>query len=185
LTIEKPHAEVLIEGELSPFEHETLYRILRKNFQLELPSYTEATTDDLTTLVNLTFHYPYDTSFFTEILGGNWRDLKALFKQIQYRRGKAGAAFKLHFIGDDKELSFNPGTLDQDTVSSAFDQIGHLTGIIGQMMGPQASGNPVKFIEAFFDKASDRWNKFTGLSTDKSQEFTFDEKSFRWLPSQV
>src|SRR5438128_1781267 len=29
---EKPLAEVLVEGELSPFEHEVLYRILRKGF---------------------------------------------------------------------------------------------------------------------------------------------------------
>jgi hypothetical protein len=143
----------------------------------------ESTSDDLTILINLTFHYPYNNGFFIEVLGGNWRDLKALLKQIQYRRGKAGAAFKLRFIGDEKELTFNPGTLDEDAVSSAIDQIGHLTGIIGQIMGSQAAGNPVRFVEAFFDKGSDRWNKFTGLSMNKNQEFTFDEKSFRWVPA--
>ncbi len=55
---EKPLAEVLVEGELSPFEHEVLYRILRKGFRLEHPSYTELLDEDLATRVNITFHYP-------------------------------------------------------------------------------------------------------------------------------
>ena len=185
MTVEKPHAEVLVEGELSPFEHEALYKILRKSFQLEQPSYTESRREDLTTLVNLTFHYPYNSSFFTEVLGENWRDLKALFKQIQYRRGRAGASFKLHFVGNEKELTFNLGTLDEDGTASAMDQIGHLTSIIGQVASAKASGDAVRFIEAFFDKNSDRWNRLNGLSDDRSRDYTFDEKSFRWLPAKV
>jgi len=63
---EKPLAEVLVEGELSPFEHEALYRILRKSFRLEHPSYAELVDDDLATRVNVTFHYPYVTTIFTD-----------------------------------------------------------------------------------------------------------------------
>lgn len=182
--MEKPHAEVLVEGELSPFEHEALYKILRKSFHLEHPSYTESTSEDLTTLVNLTFHYPYETSFFTEILRENWRDLKTLFKEIQYRRGRAGAAFKLHFIGKQSKLTFNSGMLEDETLASAMDQIGHLTGIVGRMISPEILvGSSVASIEAYYDKNSDRWNKFTGSSPDKRQEYIFDETSFHWVPT--
>ncbi len=33
----RPVAEVLVEGELSPFEHEALYQLLKKHFRLEQP----------------------------------------------------------------------------------------------------------------------------------------------------
>src|SRR2546430_15647630 len=59
---EKPLAEVLVEGELSPFEDEALYRILRRTFRVEHPSYAELSDEDLATRVNVTFHYPYVTA---------------------------------------------------------------------------------------------------------------------------
>jgi hypothetical protein len=37
----KPAAEVLVEGELSPFEPEALYRLLEKHLYLERPSCCE------------------------------------------------------------------------------------------------------------------------------------------------
>ncbi len=37
----KPRAEILVEGEWSPFEHEALYRLLKKHFRLEQPSYSD------------------------------------------------------------------------------------------------------------------------------------------------
>src|SRR5437667_9759841 len=89
---EKPLAEVLVEGELSPFEHEVLYRILRKGFRLEHPSYTELLDEDLATRVNITVHYPYVTTIFTDVLQENERELKDILSQVRYRRGKAGAA---------------------------------------------------------------------------------------------
>jgi hypothetical protein len=33
----KPRAEVLVEGELSPFEDEALYKLLKKHFRLGQP----------------------------------------------------------------------------------------------------------------------------------------------------
>ena len=47
-TGEKPLAEVVVEGELSPFEHEALYRLLRKSFKVEQPSYRELSDEELT-----------------------------------------------------------------------------------------------------------------------------------------
>jgi len=67
---QKPLSEVLVEGELSPFEDEALYRILRKSFDVKHPSYTELQDDDVATRVNVTFHSPYDQSLFTEVLRG-------------------------------------------------------------------------------------------------------------------
>jgi hypothetical protein len=122
---EKPLAEVLVEGELSPFEHEALYRILRKGFRLEHPSYTELTDEDLVT-----------------------------------------------------------GVLEEKELSSALDQIGHLTGILGQMLRPETMEKPLELVEAQYDRKSDRWHEFKGFgSSDRSESYVFDESVFRWVRS--
>jgi hypothetical protein len=179
---EKPLAEVLVEGELSPFEHEALYRILRKGFRLEHPSYTELVDEDLATRINVTFHYPYVTTIFTDVLQENWRDLKELFRQVRYRRGKAGAAVTLTFMGDDRRLVFKSGVVDEKELSSALDQVGHLTGIVAQMQRPETMEKPLKIVEAEYDKISDRWHKFKGFaSVDRNESYVFDESVFRWV----
>ena len=181
---EKPLAEVLVEGELSPFEHEALYRILRKRFRLEHPSYTELVDEDLATRVNITFHYPYVTTVFTDVLQENWRDLKELLRQIRYRRGRAGAAVTLTFKGNKSDMVFRSGILEERELSSALDQIGHLTGILGQMLRLETMEKPLELIEAAFDKKSDRWHEFKGFgSSDRNESYVFDESSFRWVRS--
>ena len=179
---EKPLAEVLVEGELSPFEHEVLYRILRKGFRLEHPSYTELLDEDLATRVNITFHYPYVTTIFTDVLQENWRELKELLRQVRYRRGKAGAAVTLSFLGEKNKLVFKSGVLEEKELSSALDQIGHLTGILGQMLRPETMDKPLELVEAVYDKKSDRWHEFKGFaSADQNQSYVFDESVFRWI----
>src|SRR5438309_2912598 len=49
---------------------------------------------------NITFHYPYVTTIFTDVLQENWRELKELLRQVRYRRGKAGSAVILSFVGE-------------------------------------------------------------------------------------
>ena len=181
---EKPVADVLVEGELSPFEHEALYRILRKGFRLEHPSYTELLDEDLATRVNVTFHYPYVATIFTDVLQENWRDLKELLRQVRYRRGKAGAAFTLTFIGDGRRLVFKSGVLEEKELSSALDQIGHLTGILAQILRPETMEKPLQLVEAHYDRKSDRWHEFKGFdSLDQKPSYVFDESVFRWVPS--
>ncbi len=183
---EKPQAEVLVEGELSPFEDEALYRILRKGFRLEHPSYTELLDEDLATRINVTFHYPYVTTIFTDVLQENWRDLKELMRQVRYRRGRAGAAVTLTFIGDGRRLVFKSGVLDEKELGSALDQVGHLTGIVAQMLRPEAMEKPLELVEAEYDERSDRWDKFKGFdSSDRGESFVFDESVFRWVRSSV
>jgi hypothetical protein len=183
---EKPQAEVLVEGELSPFEDEALYRILRKGFRLEHPSYTELLDEDLATRINVTFHYPYVTTIFTDVLQENWRNLKELLQQVRYRRGRAGAAVTLTFIGDGRKLVFKSGVLDERELGSALDQVGHLTGIVAQMLRPEAMEKPLELVEAEYDKRSDRWDKFKGSdSSDRGESFVFDESVFRWVRSSV
>jgi len=183
-TSEKPLAEVLVEGELSPFEHEALYRILRKGFRLEHPSYTELLDEDLATRINVTFHYPYVTTIFTDVLQENWRDLKELLRQIRYRRGRAGAAVTFTFIGDKNRVVFKSGILEERELSSALDQVGHLTGILGQMLRPEIMEKPLELVEAAYDKKSDRWNEFKGFgSPSRNESYVFDESSFRWVRS--
>ena len=179
-TGQKPLAEVLVEGELSPFEDETLYRILRKSFDIKRPSYAKIHDEDLATRVNVIFHHPYATTLFTEILQENWRDLKDLFKQVSHRRGRAGAAFTLKFVMPANELVFKSGVLNEHEVASALDQIGHLTPIVGQMLRPEAMQESLERIEAVFDKKGDRWHEFRGSSSDKN--FAFDDSTFRWVP---
>jgi hypothetical protein len=181
---EKPLAEVLVEGELSPFEHEALYRILRKGFRLEHPSYTELLDEELATRINLTFHYPYVTTFFTDVVREDWRDLKELLRQVRYRRGKAGAAVTWTFIGEKNRLVFKSGVLEVKELSSAMDQIGHLTAIIGQMLRPETMENLLQLVEAEYDRKSDRWHKFKGFdSPDRNQSYVFEETAFRWVRS--
>ena len=181
---EKPLADVLVEGELSPFEHEALYRILRKGFRLEHPSYTELLDEDLATRVNVTFHYPYVATIFTDVLQENWRDLKELLRQVRYRRGKAGAAFTLTFIDDGRRLVFKSGALEEKELSSALDQIGHLTGILAQMLRPETMEKSLQLVEAHYDRKSDRWHEFKGFdSLDQKQSYVFDESIFRWVRS--
>ncbi len=114
LELGKPVAEVLVEGELSPFEHEALFQILRKRFILEQPSYVELPDENLVTRVNITFHHAYDLSFFTQVFQENWRDLKDLLEEVRHRRGKAGAAFNLTFIDKESRLVFRSGLLNSE-----------------------------------------------------------------------
>ena len=64
MDMSKPIAEILVEGELSPFEHEALYRILKKHFRLEQPTYSDLIDETVGTRVNIVFHHPYELSFF-------------------------------------------------------------------------------------------------------------------------
>ncbi|HZY94215.1 MAG TPA: hypothetical protein VFE98_05050 [Candidatus Bathyarchaeia archaeon] len=179
--MEKPRVEVVIDGELSPFEHETLHRILRKSFQVEKASYRETVDEGIVTRVNLTFYHPFDRSFFTEILRDNWRGLKDLLRQIRYRRGKAGSSFKLAFVTDNLRLSFDAGSVEERDLASAIDQMGHLTGIVGQMLRPELMDTPIGLVEAFYNRTTDRWEEFRG--TSKGDEvYRFDDGSFRWIP---
>ena len=181
---EKPLAEVLVEGELSPFEDEALYRMLRKSFRLDHASYVALVDEDLATRINVTFHYPYVTTIFTDVLRENWRDLKELLRQVRYRRGKAGAAVTLSFIGDNRRLVFKSGVLEEKGLSSALDQIGHLTGILGQMLAPGTMEKPLELVEAHYDRKSDRWHEFKGFgSSDRNESYVFDESVFRWVRS--
>jgi hypothetical protein len=181
---EKPLAEVLVEGELSPFEHETLYRILRKGFRVQHPSYTELVDEDLATRINVTFHYPYVTTIFADVLQENWRDLKELIRQVRYRRGRAGAAVTFTFVGDNRRLVFKSGILEEKELSSAMDQIGHLTGILGQMLRPETMERSLDVVEAEYDKSSDRWHRFKGFdSSNRNESYVFDETVFRWVRS--
>lgn len=180
MDMSKPVAEVLVEGELSPFEHETLYKLLRKHFRLEQPSYSDLLDETVGTRVNIVFHHPYDRSFFTDILRDDWRSLKDLFKQIRYRRGRLGAAYTLTFIDQKIRVVFSLGLLEDEELGSAMDQIAHLTGIMGQMIRPQAMIEPLERVEASYDKETDRWQNFRGVGRSDQREYVFDESSFRW-----
>ncbi len=181
-TGEKPLAEVVVEGELSPFEHEALYRLLRKSFRLEQPSYKELSDEDLATRVNVVFYHPYSRTIFTDVLQENWRDLKELFKQITYRRGRAGAAFTLTFIAPEIRIIFRSGALSEKELGSALDQVGHLTMIVSHMLRPDKMDKPVEKIETVYDKRSDRWHEFQA-SSSTDERYVFDETLSRWVPA--
>ena len=176
----KPVAEILVEGELSPFEHEALYKLLKKHFRLEQPVYSEPQDETFGTRVNIVFHHPYDRSFFTDILQHDWRDLKELFKQIRYRRGRLGAAFTLTFIDQKVRLVFSLGLLGDEELGSAMDQIAHLTGIVGQMMRPETMAEPLGQVEASYDGKTDTWQSFRGVGLNDRRVYVFDESIFQW-----
>jgi hypothetical protein len=173
-------AEVLVEGELSPFEHEALYKLLKKHFRLEQPSYSDIVDETVGTRVKIIFHHRYDRSFFTDILRDDWRGLKDLFKQIRYRRGRLGAGFSLTFVDQKLRLVFSLGLLEDEELGSAMDQIAHLTSIVGQMIRPEPMIEPLEQVEASYDKSSDRWQGFRGIGLADKREYVFDENLFRW-----
>ena len=177
---DKPTAEILVEGELSPFEHEALYKLLKKHFRLEQPSYSDLLDETVGTRVNIIFHHPYDRSFFTDILLDDWRGLKDLFKQIRYRRGRLGAGFTLTFIDQRVRLVFSLGLLGEEELGSAMDQIAHLTGIVGKMLRPETMGEVLALIETTYDRKTDRWQGFRGIGVTDKKEYVFDENLFRW-----
>jgi hypothetical protein len=176
----RPVAEVLVEGELSPFEHEALYKLLKKHFRLEQPVYSEILDEEIGTRVNLTFHHPYERGFFVDIFREDWRGLKELFKQIRYRRGRLGAAFTLSFADEKVRLIFSSGVLDDEELGSAMDQIAHLTGIVGQMLRSETMVEPLGQVETWYDGKSDRWQGFRGVGLADKKEYVFDESLFRW-----
>ncbi len=176
----KPVAEILVEGELSPFEHEALYKLLKKHFRLEQPAYSELLDESMGTRVNIVFHHPYERNFFTDIFQHDWRDLKDLFKQIRYRRGRLGAAFTLTFAEEKVRLIFSLGLLGDEELGSAMDQIGHLTGIVGQMLRPETMIEPLERVETSYDRRTDRWQGFRGVGSTYKKEYFFDESLFRW-----
>jgi hypothetical protein len=177
---DKPVAEVLVEGELSPFEHEALFKLLKKHFRLEQPGYSELLDETIGTRVNITFHHPYERRFFTDVFQEDWRDLKELFKQIRYRRGRLGAVFRLTFTDEKVQLVFSTGLLGDEELESAMDQIAHLTGIFGQMMRPETMTESLGQVETSYDRKSDRWQDFRGVGVNDGKEYVFDETLFRW-----
>jgi hypothetical protein len=180
MDVNKPIAEVLVEGELSPFEHEALFKLLKKHLRLEQPSYSELLDETIGTRVNIIFHHPYERSFFTSVFQEDWRGLKDLFKQIRYRRGRLGAAFTLTFADEKLRLTFSLGLLGDEELGSAMDQIAHLTGIVGQMLSPETMVERLERVETSYDRKTDRWQGFRGISLTNKREYVFDESLFRW-----
>src|SRR5260370_22524 len=174
----KPNAEIIVEGELSPFEHEALFKLLKKHFRVDQPVYSELLDETIGTRVSIVFHHPYERDFFTSLLKEDWRGLKELFKQIRYRRGRLGAAFRLTFDDHKTRLVFSLGLLGDEELGSALDQLCHLTGIVGMMMRPDIMVDSIERVEATYDRKTDRWQDFRG--TVKDREYVFDESLFRW-----
>ena len=173
-------AEILVEGELSPFEHEALFQLIKKYFLVKQPTYTELDDETVGTRISIIFRHSYDRDFFTHVFQKGWRDLKDLFKQINYRRGRLGAAFSLCFADSRYQLIFSTGLLDDQALGSAMDQLAHLTGIVGQMLRPETMNAILERIEAFFDGKIDRWSDFRAFDPAGKKEYMFDEKVFRW-----
>ena len=178
-TSSKPAAEILVEGELSPFEHEALYQLLKKHFRLEQPTYSGLVDESIGTRVNIIFHHPYSKNFFSDIFQVDWRGLKELFKQIRYRRGRMGSGFFLNFVDQKIRIVFSLEFLKDEELGSAMDQIAHLTSIVGQMLRPETMIEPLELVVAFYDKTADRWQDFRG-TTVNHREYVFDESLFRW-----
>jgi hypothetical protein len=88
------------------------------------------------------------------------------------------------FVGDNRRLVFKSGILEEKELSSAMDQVGHLTGILGQMLHPETMEKSLGVVEVEYDKRSDRWHGFKGFdSSDRNESYVFDETVFRWVRS--
>ena len=177
---EKPLAEVAVEGELSPFEDEKIYRILKEKFRVQHPVYSHSDNEEVASKVDITFYQEYSTSFFTVQFQDGWRDLKELLKEIRHRRGNAGAGYTLTFKDSERRIVFESGVLEEGEFRSSVDQISYLTSIMGQMLRPSAMEKPLSTVQTSFDKKSDRWTWFRGI-TQTNEGYVFDEQVFRWV----
>jgi len=61
-----------------------------------------------------------------------------------------------------------------------MDQIGHLTGIVGQMMRPETMVEPLSQVETSYNGKTDRWQGFRGVGSTDKKDYVFDESLFRW-----
>lgn len=180
----KPSAEVQVEGELSPFEHERIFQILKKRFNVPQPNYVELPDENLATRVTIIFKHQYDSSFFTQVIMGGWRDLKNILKEVRHRRGGAGAAFNLVFQENSARLVFKIGLLDSDQVSSALDQIGHLTSIVKKIVDSWTAKEPLARFECIFDGSSDSYHEFRGYGFSGRPSLRFDDENFTWTTDE-
>src|SRR6266581_5933687 len=180
----RPGAEVLVEGELSPFGHERIFQILKKRFTVSQPSYVELPDEDLATRITIIFQHQYSSSFFTQVFTDGWRELKGILKEVRHRRGGAGAAFNLVFADNSVRLIFKIGLLDSDQVSSALDQIGHLTSIVKKIADSWTAKEPLGVFECIFDGRTDRWHEFRGHGFSGQPSLRFDEEKFVWTTAQ-
>jgi len=180
----KPGAEVQVEGELSPFEHERIFQILKKRFIVSQPSYVELPDEDLATRITIIFQHQYSSSFFTQVFTDGWRELKGILKEVRHRRGGAGAAFNLVFADNSVRLIFKIGLLDSDQVSSALDQIGHLTSIVNKIADSWTAKEPLVRFECVFDRSTDRWHEFRGYGFSGQPSLRFDDEKFTWIAAQ-
>ena len=58
-----------------------------------------------------------------------------------------------------------------------MNQIGHLTGIIGQMVRPETMVEHLKQVETSYDQKTDRWPGFQDVIIGNSRD------NFRWTPT--
>src|SRR5437867_7406925 len=58
-----------------------------------------------------------------------------------------------------------------------MNQIGHLTGIIGQMVRPETMVEHLKQVETSYDQKTDRWPGFRDVIIGNSRD------NFRWTPT--
>jgi len=179
-TTETPPAEVLVEGELSPFEDEKIYRILREKFKVQHPTYSHLEDEQIATRVNIIFHYSYSIAFFNEIFQEGWRELKEILKEIKHRRGHAGAGYTLTFKDDETRVIFTSGVLEDREYNSSIDQVSYLTSIFQQMLRPDVIEKPLATVETMFDMRSDRWDRFRGI-TQSNEQYVFDGAKFLWV----
>ena len=67
-----------------------------------------------------------------------------------------------------------------------MDLIGHLTGIIGQMVRPETIIEPLERVEASYDRWADIYGRaFRGVGPIDKKEYVFDESLFRWETGQA
>ena len=181
----KPVAEFHVEGELSPFEQERIFQILKKRFLVSQPDYVELPDENLVTRVTITFRYPYNSNFFAQVFMEGWRDLKDILREVRYRRGGAGAAFNLVFIDIYTSIKFMTGLLDSYQLGSALDQIGHLTSILRKIIEFGTGGEALDRVECVFDGLSDRWQALRGYGSTTGSSYRFDERDSIWVPSLI
>lgn len=153
--MDKFQAEVLVKGDISPFEQEALYNHCLRIFTLiNWDNESLDYDNDYVTEINFIINTDFSSQFFENITEKNWNELLNLLKDMRSRRGSHSAHVHLRFNGVNSKINIHCISLSKDGFINSLDSIKSI--IIGL-------------------------NLVSNDNLIQEKNYSFDEKSMLWI----